>query len=158
MEPRRFGRCFEFDQANQGTAEQRQAVRDALIYPFGTKYDRLNHRLARKVKAPPPLGLGRIVKVSFVDLSTGWKLGSAGTYYIQLHYQLVPSVIKNLTLHELGHVVHENEVFPAHAMGWFAEQTGSTSFSKETFADAFRDWVLSDGQVWASLTPWLLAD
>lgn len=137
---------------NRGTFEQEEAVRAALTYPFGTNYDKLNLRLATKYKST-----GRShIQVGFVDLSTLQWLGHAGFHFLHLHYELKPEYVRPYALHELGHVIDENNVISNVGRAWYAAQVGS--WNKESFADSVRDWIMSDGAAWPELTSYLLND
>lgn len=154
-QPRRFGLVFQIDPLTPGTPEQQQAVRDALHPSFGSKFHALIFRLAVTYKAT-----GRhFISVGFVNLAPQNMLGFAGSYFIRLHEGLVISAIRNVTRHELGHVLEQNDLITQADKTWFMDHlygpTGDHNWQHytETFADAVRDWINSDGDQWSSLTP-----
>lgn len=152
-QPRRFGLVFQIDPLAPGTSEQQQAVRDALHPSFGTLFHALIFRLAVTYKRK-----GRShISVGFVNLAPQNRLGFAGSYFIRLHEGLTVSAIRNIARHELGHVVEQNDLITQADKTWFMEQLSDQdrdwSHFTETFADAVRDWINSDGERWSGLTP-----
>jgi hypothetical protein len=153
-QPRRFGLVFQIDPVLCGTAAQQQAVRDALHPSFGSKFHALILRFAIAYKKK-----GRhYVNIEIKDFADWHGLAIAGAASIALSDKLAVTAIKDLVRHEFGHVIDNNDFITQAQREWFMKQIGDGSDTnwnshRETWADAVRDWVNTDGEAWPSLTP-----
>lgn len=156
-QPRRFGLVFQIDPVLQGTQAQRDAVRDALHPSFGSKFHALILRFAIAYKKK-----GRhYVNIEIKDFGgSPGLLAVAGSASLALSDQLAITSIRDLVRHEFGHVIDNNDFITQDTREWFMNQiSGADTTSrnwnnyKETWADAVRDWISSDGETWSALTP-----
>lgn len=158
-QPRRFGLVFQIDKELCGSSAQRQAVRDALHPSFGSKFHALILRFAIAYKKK---WVGR----HYVNIEIKpWpddanNIAVAGTVSLALSDKLTVIAIKGQVRHEFGHVIDNNDFITQNTREWFMDQiSGADTTSrnwndyKETWADAVRDWINTDGETWAALTP-----
>lgn len=154
-QPRRFGLVFQIDPVLQGTQAQRDAVRDALHPSFGSKFHALILRfaIAYKKKGRP------YVNIEIKDFGGSPNLlAVAGTASLALSDQLTVTSIRDIVRHEFGHVIDNNDFITQEIRAWFMYQVsgGISSHNwndyKETWADAVKDWINTDGETWSSLT------
>lgn len=145
----RFARVFQVDPLHPGTAMQRQALVDALVYDVGSKYDYLNLRLARAVKKVRPfISLGFWPDMLHPDLP--------GPAEIRFNDKIDVAGIKWFAPHAMGHLV-EYYLLTAEDKQWFMTAAGRPDWgmlTQEIFADAVRDW--KNGTGWQTLDPILL--
>lgn len=148
---RRFGEVFQFDPVHQGSAAQRQAIRDAYIPSFGTKF----HALLHSFDAYYNRAYQRhAVILEIKDFGSDTvNLALAGAASIAFSDKLSVSVLKNVARHEFGHVLDNTNYITQEDRDWFAVQTGQI-FNKEVWADAVMDWI--NGTGWSILDSILL--
>lgn len=143
-----------------GSLNQQQAVRDALIPTFGSKFHRLTQRMDRWINRP---GYSRhFVPIAFVELPFLAQAFASGI--LLSTYLTDPTVIRNIVRHEAGHVYDQLDLLTQADKLWFMDQISGHHNGnwrdeyQETWADAFRDWINTDGEQWAKLTPILLGE
>lgn len=137
--PKRFGRLFQIHPDFRGTPEQQNLVMEALVYDFGTVYDKANLRLARAVKGPE--SIQKWVNIKFRDLGV-W-LGHCQPYNISLSTNLAGAGVISLAHHEYGHL------FAMWVLSWEEKQIymdrkgikGSWPDADETFAIDIEGWM-----------------
>lgn len=128
---------------------QRQALVDALTYDVGSRYDHLNLRLARAVKAVRPF----ILIGFWPDMLSPGIASPAG---INFHANIDVSGIKWFAPHEMGHLI-EHYLLTEDDKAWFMAAVGAFDWgmrTQETFADAVREWKNNTG--WQDLDQILL--
>lgn len=156
VRPRRFVYAHQVDWWHRGTLEQQQALQDSLWPVYGSKYHIMARYFAIRYKRPLSQGGKGRSYVSWEIKDMGGYLAIAGTVSVGLSKEITQAQwMKPIVLHEFGHLWDNNDFITNEDRNWFASLTGGT-FNRETWADAFRDWCLSDGQVWSGLTPILL--
>ena len=155
--PRRFGEVWQMSADWFGTTTQQEAVRAALSPEFGTAFHRVTQKIDRKVNQS-----GRsYLTVAFAPLP-GWLLGHAGATGILLSELLTDlAIISAIVRHEMGHVYDQLDLLTQDDKFWFMDRISDhhdgnwMAEYQETWADAFRDWIVDPDGVWASLTPLL---
>jgi len=159
LQPRRFAECWQADAEWPGTIEQQQTVRDAFALVYGKKFWAVMKRLdysANQVYQRHYLTVGFPPD----DMFGMNQSAIAGVSGINFRASYAVGAIIQQARHELGHVVDKHLLSQTQRV-WFMHQItgpdlGNNRWTwnyQETFADAFRDWVNSDGGKWESLTP-----
>lgn len=149
--PRRFARLFQFDPAHSGSDIQQAAMVKALTYQLGTDWDKVNLRLAQKVKKVRPY-----ILIGFhPDMGAPAQHSPAA---INFNDRIDTAGIDWFAPHEVGHQV-EHYLLDDDGKGWFMAAVGRPDWgmmTQEMFCDAFRDW--KNGGGWPDLTPILLPE
>lgn len=153
----RFGRVWQITAIPwlKGTVEQRQAVRDTFTPIFDSCFDRLLYRLDLAVNQA-----GRHYLTVELHSSGNTVPGVSGPAGISIATGPGVSLkaIQEVARHEFGHMTDHYNLLTATDRLWFIAQMGRETWpgAWESWAEAVREWVESDGQVWQALTPILL--
>lgn len=156
MNRRRFGECWELNQDWPGSDDQGRAVREALTPLYDSKF----HQLTRRVDTEINRRGRHYLPVAFVPLNV-LGLGFATGILLSDKLSTAPGIISGIVRHEFGHVYDQLDLLDQEQKQWFQRmisgQVGNWATEyQETWADAFRDWIASDGELWPELTPILL--
>lgn len=157
--PRRFSEAWQMLSDYPGTLEQQALVRSTFALTYGTKKHKLFQALDKSINS---VYLRSYMTFGFLpdDLWPPNLLAVAGATGINMRASIAESVIPNLALHELGHVVDKHLMTAAKRL-WFMQEAGIDPNTntwnqnvQETFADAVRDCIQNTG--WQNLWPILL--
>lgn len=154
-QPARFGRVWQITSIPwlRGTETQRQAVRERFSPTFGSLFDRMLYRLDVAVNVR-----GRHhLTVEFHKNMTA--PGNPSPSGISLSAAMGPAGIREVAGHECGHLT-DFYLITDEDRGWFMREMGRATWpgAWESWAEAVREWIESDGEQWAKLTPILLGE
>lgn len=156
VHPRRFAYVNQVDWWHRGTLEQQQALQDSLRPVWGTKYQQAMFNFAVRYKRPISQGGKGRSFVTWEIKETGGYLAIAGAVSVALSKNITQlEYMRPVVLHEYGHLWDNNNFITNEDRNWFASFHNG-QFNRETWAEAYKDWVLSDGAIWSGLTPILL--
>lgn len=159
VHPRRFGEMWQMNEDWPGTIQQQMAVRAALTPVYGTNFHRLTQKMDRYINEQ-----GRsYLPVAFFDLGDNF-LGRGNNAGLILSHNLKdPTIIARWARHEMGHVYDQLGILSQDDKFFFMEEISGhhngnwPNEYQETWAEAFREWVESDGERWNPLTVRLLS-
>lgn len=145
VRPRRFAYVNQVDLWHRGTLQQQQALQDSLRPVWGTKYQKALYNFAVRYKRPIDQGgRGRKYVTWEIKQMDGY-LGLAGSVSVALSNQITQlEYMRPIALHEFGHLWDNNDFITREDRAWFASLHNG-QFNRETWAEAYKDWVLSDG-------------